>query len=136
MRMRLDIETRVASTLAITATEADIDVLRSAIAAQRQAAMKRIEPVWFLEEAARFHQLLATTGKLSTWCLSPSNVGGLPTDRRNAGIERTERDVGSCPRQHEDLLQYIEMRDSDAASESMRKHLESTLNRMSVPTAS
>lgn len=130
MRMRIDIETRVAHTLALTATQSDMDTLRSALEVQRRIA-RQDERVRFLEESARFHQLLATTANflhgsrvLRTWEDYQQIIGMRALEQAEAMMQAVH--------EHEALLQYIESGEAEAASDSMRAHLEKTLNRMSA----
>ena len=138
MRMRIDIETRVASTLALAAEQSDmsseIATLRTALLLQREIA-EQDERVRFLEESAHFHQLLAKTANflhgarvLRTWEDYQQIVGMRALERPEAMMQAVD--------EHAALLDFVEDGDADAAAEAMRHHLDRTLQRMEAAVAS
>lgn len=127
VEMRLDIEVRVAETLARTASSDDIADLRLENEVLRSAAL-RDERVRFMEVSARFHQLLAERANflqgarmLQTWEDFQQIVGARALERPEAMLQAIV--------EHESLIDFIQLGESEQAGKAMREHLQHTLER-------
>lgn len=128
MHMRLDIEVRVAETLALTATDDDLAFLRCEIELQRKAARLN-QKVRFLEASALFHQALAERANflhgarvLRTWEDYQQVIGMRALQSSAAMLDAVH--------EHEAFLQLVESRDARGAGEAMKRHLTRTLARL------